>query len=84
MSISQERELHLRKAEAVRASTISAKESAKEFPERRAICFDLQKTLPNPHLACSNVYYLRQLWTYNLGTDDLVTRVGTTVFRVKK
>lgn len=53
-----------------------AKESAKHCPEKRAICFDLQMTLPTPYITCSKVYYLRQLWTYNLGIHDLASGVG--------
>lgn len=31
------------------------------------LTFDLEKTLPTPHLNTNEVYYMRQLWTYNLG-----------------
>jgi len=32
--------------------------------------FDLQKTLPTPHLNMNKVYYMRQLWTYKLAIHD--------------
>lgn len=74
--IANEHDRHLRQAEAARNLKNASKELAKQSPERRAICFDLQKTLPTPHLTCSKVYYLRQLWTYNLGIHDLGSGVG--------
>lgn len=68
---------HLRQAEAAKDLKNKAKESAEQFPHKRAICFDLQKTFPTPYLTCSKVYYLRQLWTYNLNVHDLASGVGT-------
>lgn len=40
-----------------------------------------KKTLPTPLLSNSKVYYLRQLWTYNLGVHNLVTGSGTMFMR---
>ncbi|XP_050301041.1 uncharacterized protein LOC126739410 [Anthonomus grandis grandis] len=74
--IAREHDRHLRQAEAAKNLKNAAKESARQCPEKRAICFDLQKTLPTPHLTCSKVYYLRQLWTYNLGIHDLSSGIG--------
>jgi len=34
------------------------------------VVFDLQKTLPTPHLNTNKVYYMRQLWTYKLAIRD--------------
>ena len=73
----RDHEIHLRKVTAVKDLKSYATNLAKENPQsRRAICFDLQKTLPTPFLTCSKVYYLRQLWTYNLGIHDLATGIG--------
>lgn len=66
------KEFHLRQAEKARTAKNSAKQLAKDNPTKiRAVCFDLEKTLPTPMLTCSSVYYLRQLWTYNFGVHDL-------------
>ncbi|KAG8305653.1 hypothetical protein J6590_065573 [Homalodisca vitripennis] len=54
-----EKEIHLRKAEAVR----TAKEEFHKLKDdsRVAIIFDLQKTMPTPNVSTSKAYYLRQL-----------------------
>lgn len=66
-----ELELHQRRAQnAVEAKNIDAANS-KTVNDTVVICFDLQKTLPTPLLTTNKVYYLRQLWTYNLCIHDL-------------
>lgn len=65
------KELHLRKAEKARSCKNDALAEAKEDASVKAICFDLEKTLPNPVLTCNKIYYLRQLWSYNLNIHDL-------------
>lgn len=73
-----EKELHLRKAEKARSAKDDAKKFAKDNPNAiKAICFDLEKTLPTPVLTCSKVYYLRQLWTYNFAVHDLANNQAT-------
>lgn len=64
-----EKEVHLRKAEAVKQS----KEKCKNLKDdnKVTICFDLQKMMPTPHLTNSKCYYMRQLWTYNLNIHNL-------------
>ena len=45
--------------------------------EKRAICIDLQQTLPTPKLSASVAYYKRKMWTYNLCIHDLKTNTST-------
>nr|XP_022906720.1 uncharacterized protein LOC111418411 isoform X1 [Onthophagus taurus] len=67
-----QKDVHLRKAEKARSEKDDAKKLAKDNATTvKAICFDLEKTLPTPVLTCSKVYYLRQLWTYNFAVHDL-------------
>lgn len=68
---------HLTKAEAARNNKNKILEIADTSRNRVAIVFDLQKTLPTPLLTCSKVYYLRQLWTYNLCVHNLATKQAT-------
>jgi len=42
------------------------------------LVFDLQKTLPTPQLPTNKVYYMRQLWTYNLDILDCKSGIGHT------
>lgn len=66
-----EKELHIRRAEAARQAKIDAVERFKVDETTVVICFDLQKTLPTPNLTCSKVFYCRQLWTYNFCVHNL-------------
>ena len=47
--------------------------SVKRDNTKCCIVFDLQKTMPTPHLNTNKVFYMRQLWTYNLGIHNLGT-----------
>ena len=40
------------------------------------ISFDFQQNLPTPNLHHNDVFYARQLWTYNFGTHDCVANKG--------
>ena len=64
-----EKEIHLRKAESAQTAM---REDFKNSKNGSAWCitFDLQQTLPTPHINTSVAFYCRQLWTYNLGIHD--------------
>jgi hypothetical protein len=70
----KEQEEHLLQQEKAKDAKKRAMHFAKAMGKTvRAVCFDLEKTLPTPLLTCSKVFYLRQLWTYNFAVHDLVT-----------
>lgn len=46
------------------------KNYAKESTDTLVLTFDLQQCLLTPYLKTSIVYYIRQLWTYNLTIHD--------------
>ena len=43
---------------------------AKSNPDVVLLSFDLQQTLPTPHLSTGVMFYKRQMWTYNFGVHD--------------
>ena len=43
------------------------------------ITFDFQQNLPTPNLHHSEVFYMRQMWMYNMGIHDFVGDQGPTV-----
>lgn len=71
------KEFHQRRADNAREAKTAAKKYSEENPDKvKAVCFDLQKTLPTPVLTCNKIYYARQLWTYNLNVHDLGTNLS--------
>jgi hypothetical protein len=70
------KELHLRTADSARSSYQQDAEAVKSAPNSIFIVFDLQKTLPTPKIQTSKVFYMRQLWTYNLNIHDCKTGKG--------
>jgi hypothetical protein len=61
-------EKHQRKADMAYAIKRKMKEEADD--ETLVLVFDLEQCLPTPLLRCGEVYYLRQLYTYNLTIHD--------------
>ncbi|KAE8741241.1 hypothetical protein FOCC_FOCC013228 [Frankliniella occidentalis] len=62
----QQQTLHHLKAEAAIEQKKADKAKAKENVTVETITFDLQQCLPTPSLSTSIIFYLRQLWVYNL------------------
>ena len=60
------KELHLRKADSARDAHKSDVTHARADKRIACIVFDLQKTVPTQQLPTNKVYYMRQLWMYNL------------------
>lgn len=71
------KELHLRRAEAMRAKLKELAAESKENPgDVHTISIDLQQTLPTPKLSCGPAFYLRKVWTYNVGIHDCGRDLG--------
>jgi hypothetical protein len=68
-TVATQKELHLRKAEKVRATLNQLKTTA--TGENLVITFDLQKTLICPVITTGVAYYKRQLSVYNLGIHNM-------------
>jgi len=73
--IKAQQEIHLRKAEKVRAKLNSLKETTSS--SNLCFTFDLQKTLITPSISTGVAYYKRQLATYNLGIHNLANNDAT-------
>lgn len=71
--LTQDHEIHLRKAEAAYALKRKYKQLAKEDKSVRCLIFDLEQVFPTPNVTCGKAYYLRQLSTYNLTIIDSTT-----------
>ena len=68
------------KLDELKSHHFEAKKARQEFKEDAAepftLTFDMQKTMPLPHLQTSKIFYLRQLWMYNLGIHHTFTKQG--------
>jgi hypothetical protein len=71
-----EHEVHLRKAELARASLNSEQAKGSADGTYDAISFDLEKVISLPKLTTNEVYYCRQLSTFNLGIHSLTSAKG--------
>ena len=49
---------------------------AKENDSVHVVSVDLQQTLQTPKLTCSSAFYVRKLWTYNVGIYGCGKDVG--------
>jgi len=71
---------NLRKFDDLKTHHIKAKKAREEFKndasQSHTLSFNMQKTMPLPHLHTSKVFYLRQLWMYNLGIHHTSTKQG--------
>lgn len=72
-----EQELHQRRAQKAKDQKKLDIQIAKDKNNIAVFTFDLQKTLPTPSLTSNKVYYMRVLWTYNLGIHNLKTGKST-------
>jgi len=75
--IIEQRQLHPVAVEETFERRKADKNISRARPDIKAITFDLQQTLPTPHLQTSVAFYKRQLWTYNLGLHDYTTDDAT-------
>lgn len=73
--LKKEKDLHLRKAEAAYDLKRQFIETAKRDNSKSVLIFDLQQCLPTPDIKCGEVYYARQLYTYNLTIHDPVRMI---------
>lgn len=71
-----ELELHQRRSQAVQDYMKAKIEDAKKNDTCEVITFDLQQALATPTLTTSVAFYLRKLWTYNLGIHNCTTGKG--------
>lgn len=70
-------ELHLRRTDVARKAKDEASKQFENDKSTVVICFDLEKSIPTPNLTCSEIFYSRQLWTYNFCVHDLKTGRAT-------
>ena len=68
--------MHLRKAQGAYLNLKKITEKPKATEEIDAFTFDFQQNLPVPCVTTSDLFYMRQLWTYNFGVHDLKTGDG--------
>ena len=62
--------IHKLKAQAAYDRLKQDRQRAREDPSLKTIVFDLQQALLTPMIPTEVVFYMRQLWTYNLGVHN--------------
>jgi len=70
----RKRNEHHSRAEAAYERKREEKEKAEEDPSRRVLIFDLEQCLPTPYLKSGTMFYLRQLYVFNLTIYDTTTK----------
>ena len=70
MTLKKDLELHQTKAAKAYGHLKNDIKYSKEVNDMKVITFDMQQALPTPHLHTSEVFYKRQLWTYNFCIHD--------------
>lgn len=76
LRIEKEHELHLRKAQKAYDLKDEKIKEAETDETKRVLVFDLEQCLPTPDVSTGKVYYLRQMYAYNLTIVD--TKTGKT------
>lgn len=66
-ALEAEKLLHLRKAQHFYDVLKDVTQEAKNDPTIEGLCFDYQQNLPVPVLTTGELFYLRQVWVYNIG-----------------
>lgn len=75
--LQNEKELRMRRAAAMQEKLTQYTAEAKTHPDGlHAITIELQQTIPTPKLTCGPAFYLRKLWTYNVGMHDCSKNQG--------
>lgn len=69
-------QLHQTRAQAMQQNLKDEVKNNEENQNTTIISFDLQQTLPTPSLTVGLAFYLRKVWTYNLGIHDCVSGQG--------
>jgi len=65
LSIVQEKEIHQKKAEIFYTDLKQLSFEAKTNAKLEVLSFDYQENMPLPHIPCDDVFYKRQIWSYN-------------------
>ena len=68
---------HQEKAGQGYQSLVSDKAIVKQSSDMALITFDMMQNLPVPMLTHNSMFYLRQMWVYNLGIHDCRTDTAT-------
>jgi len=65
LSIVKEKEVHQKEAEIFYTDLNHLSLEAKTNAKLEVLSFDYQQNMPFPHIPCGDVFYKRQIWSYN-------------------
>ncbi|CAI6374563.1 unnamed protein product [Macrosiphum euphorbiae] len=65
LSLIEEKQIHQKKAELFYADLKRLSLESKENTDLEVLSFDFQQNMPLPHVPCGDVFYKRQIWSYN-------------------